>query len=71
MTSNIRRWGVNRPLALCLVFLFVVPYLPARVSHVEVTSRTDVLNAQPFGRIGRARNRKQWSFSSYSPKGTD
>ncbi len=29
---------VNRRLVLCLIFLFVVPYLPARVTHVEITS---------------------------------
>ena len=52
MTSNISRWHVNCRLALRLVFLFVVPYLPARVTHIEVTSRTDVLNAQPFGEGG-------------------
>ncbi len=43
---------VNRRLALCLVFLFVVPYLPARVTHVEITSRIDVLDANPFGESG-------------------
>ncbi len=43
---------VNRRLARCLVFLFVVPYLPARVTHVEIASRTDVLDAKPFGESG-------------------
>jgi hypothetical protein len=43
---------VSRRLALWLVFLFVVPYLPARVTHVEITSRTDVLDSRPFGESG-------------------
>ncbi len=44
---------VDRRLALYLVFLFLVPYLPARVTHVEIASRTDVLDAQPFGESGQ------------------
>ena len=43
---------VNRRFALCLVFLFAVPYLSAHVTHVEITSRTDVLDAKPFGESG-------------------
>jgi hypothetical protein len=43
---------VNRRLALCLVLLFAVPYLPARVTHIEIASRTDVLDAKPFGASG-------------------
>jgi hypothetical protein len=43
---------VNRRLALSLVLLFMVPYLPARVTHVEIASRADVLDAQPFGDSG-------------------
>jgi hypothetical protein len=43
---------VHHRLDLCLVFLFVVPYLPARVTHVEISSRTDVLDAKPFGESG-------------------
>src|SRR5947207_15406112 len=43
---------LGRPLALLLIFLFAVPYLPARVTHVEITSRTDVLDAKPFGESG-------------------
>jgi hypothetical protein len=43
---------LNRRLALSVVFLLVVPSLPARVTHVEVTSRTDVLEAKPFGASG-------------------
>jgi len=43
---------VNRRFVLYLVFLFVVPYLPARVTHVEIRSRTDVLDAKPFGESG-------------------
>jgi Alpha/beta hydrolase domain len=35
-----------------LVFLFVVPYLPARVTRVEITSRADVLAAKAFGEGG-------------------
>ncbi|GAC1674297.1 MAG: alpha/beta hydrolase domain-containing protein [Candidatus Acidiferrum sp.] len=42
----------HRRLALFLVFLFVVPSLFARVTHVEITSRKDVLDAQPFGESG-------------------
>ena len=43
---------VHRRLALSLVFLFVVPYLPARVTRVEIASRADVLDARPFGDSG-------------------
>src|SRR5713226_9501234 len=43
---------VHRRLAACLVFLLAVPYLRARVTHVEITSRTDVLDARPFGESG-------------------
>jgi len=43
---------LNRRLALCLVSLFVVSSLPARVTHVEITSRTDVLEANPFAESG-------------------
>jgi hypothetical protein len=44
--------AVNRLLALCLVFLCAVPHLTARVTRVEITSRTDVLDAKPFGESG-------------------
>jgi Alpha/beta hydrolase domain len=44
--------AVNRLLVLCLVFLSAVPHLTARVTRVEITSRTDVLDAQPFGESG-------------------
>jgi hypothetical protein len=44
--------AVNRLLVLCLVFLCAVPHLTARVTRVEITSRTDVLDAQPFGESG-------------------
>jgi hypothetical protein len=43
----IKRW-----FALCVVFLFVVPCLAARVTRVEITSRTDVLDGKPFGESG-------------------
>jgi hypothetical protein len=43
---------VTRRLILCLIFLFVVPNLFARVTRVEITSRTDVLEAKPFGDSG-------------------
>jgi hypothetical protein len=43
---------VNGRLALCLAFLFMVPSLSARVTHVEITSRVDVLDAKPFGESG-------------------
>jgi hypothetical protein len=39
-------------LALGLIFLFVAPKLLARVTRVEITSRTDVLEAKPFGDSG-------------------
>jgi hypothetical protein len=42
----------DRRLLVCLVFLFAAPYLPGRVTHVEITSRTDVLDAQAFGESG-------------------
>lgn len=43
---------LTRCFALSLIFLFAVPYLPARVTHVEIASRADVLNAQSFGDAG-------------------
>jgi len=43
---------VNRRLALFVVFLLVVPSLRARVTHLEITSRADVLEAKPFGECG-------------------
>ena len=43
----------HRRLAACLLFLSSVPYhLAARVTHVEIASRTDVLDAKPFGDTG-------------------
>ena len=39
-----------RRLALCLLFL--VPYLPARVTRVEIASRANVLDGKPFGEAG-------------------
>jgi hypothetical protein len=41
-----------RRLVLSLILLCAVPYLSARVTHIEITSRADVLNAQPFGNAG-------------------
>ncbi len=38
--------------ALCLVFLFAVPSLYARVTHLEIISRADVLDGKPFGESG-------------------
>src|SRR5271168_3838869 len=46
MTHLIRR------LALSLVLLFVASNLTARVSHVEITTRSDVLDGKPFGESG-------------------
>jgi hypothetical protein len=43
---------LHRRLAFCLIFLFVVPNLLARVTRVEIISRTDVLEAKPFGDSG-------------------
>jgi hypothetical protein len=43
---------VSRRLALSIIFLLIVPSLSARVTHVEITSRTDVLDAKPFGDSG-------------------
>jgi hypothetical protein len=43
---------VTRKLALALVFLFMVSDLSARVTRVEITSRTDVLDAKSFGESG-------------------
>jgi hypothetical protein len=43
---------LNRRLALYLLFFFLAPYLSARVTHVAIASRTDVLDAQPFGSTG-------------------
>jgi hypothetical protein len=43
---------IRRRVALCLVFLFVVPNLLARVTRVQITSRADVLDAKPFGESG-------------------
>ena len=43
---------VSRRLAMFMVFLLGIPYLPARVTRVEITSRTDVLDAEPYGDSG-------------------
>jgi hypothetical protein len=43
---------VNRRLALCMISLFLVPSLSARVTHVEITSHTDVLDGKAFGESG-------------------
>jgi hypothetical protein len=43
---------LHRRLAFCLIFLFVVPNLLARVTRVEIISRADVLEAKPFGDSG-------------------
>jgi len=40
---------LTRRLALIFIFLFAVPWVSARVTRVEITSRADVLNAQSFG----------------------
>ena len=50
MISFLRRLALF--IVPCLVFLLAVPYLPARVTHVEITSRVDVLDAKPFGDRG-------------------
>src|SRR5258708_29531333 len=42
----------DRRLALYVAFLFLVPYLPARVTHVDIDSRRDVLAAEAFGDSG-------------------
>jgi|SRR5450432_1022632 hypothetical protein len=42
----------KRVLRLSLFFLHVAPSLPARVTHVEIRSRVDVLVGTPFGDIG-------------------
>jgi hypothetical protein len=42
----------KRRLAQALVFLLVVPCLSARVTHVEVRSRAEVLDGKPFGGSG-------------------
>jgi len=42
----------TRRLALYLTFLLAAPHLSARVTHVEITTRVDVLNAQSFGEAG-------------------
>ena len=41
-----------RRFAACLVFLLVVPSLWARVTHVDIASRADVLDGKPFGDSG-------------------
>jgi hypothetical protein len=42
----------TRRLFIPLCLLFVVPLLPARVTHVETATRTDVLTGQSFGDAG-------------------
>jgi hypothetical protein len=46
MTSRTRR------IALIFIFLFAVPWLSARVTKIEITSRTDVLDSKSFGDTG-------------------
>jgi hypothetical protein len=43
---------VRHRFALVVVLLCVVPYLPARVTRVEITTRADVLDGKPFGESG-------------------
>ena len=43
---------VTRKLALALVFLFMVSDLSARVTRMEITSRTAVLDSKSFGESG-------------------
>jgi len=43
---------IIRSLVLSLVFLFVVSDLSARVTRVEITSRTDILDGKSFGESG-------------------
>src|SRR5207237_8805385 len=38
--------------ALIFIFLFAVPWLSARVTRVEITSRADVLDAKTFSNTG-------------------
>src|SRR5882672_2215641 len=42
----------TRRFALIFIFLFAVPFLFARVTRVEITSRADVLDAKTFGNAG-------------------
>ena len=42
----------KRLLVLCLLVLIFVPCVPARVTRVEITSRTDVLDGKTFGESG-------------------
>ncbi|MFY9583316.1 MAG: hypothetical protein WAR21_02350 [Candidatus Acidiferrales bacterium] len=42
----------HRRLVVCLILLSAVPYLAARVTHVEIASRADVLDVKPFGETG-------------------
>ena len=42
----------KRAFVLCLFILLVVEVLPARVTHVEISSRTDALGGKSFGETG-------------------
>jgi hypothetical protein len=43
---------VSRRFTLPIVILLLVPYLPARVTRVEIASRADVLDGKSFGDAG-------------------
>jgi hypothetical protein len=43
---------LSRRLAQIFIFLFAVPWVSARVTHVEITSRADVLDGKPFADAG-------------------
>src|SRR5208337_4141229 len=43
---------IRRGLVVCLVFLFTIPTVSARVTRVEIASRVDVLGGKAFGESG-------------------
>jgi Alpha/beta hydrolase domain len=51
MTSSVRRFAASL-LAASIIFFAAAPSLSAHVKHVEITSRTSVLDGQSFGTIG-------------------
>ena len=43
---------VYRWMAPLILFLLVVPSMSARVTHVDITTREEVLDSKSFGEIG-------------------
>ena len=62
-------WQTVRLLGFLLTWVWVSAPLQARVTRVEIDSRTDVLNGQAFGDVGAYERLSGLSFTDWP--GTD